>query len=70
MTHFALTLIRYGFSGIEHKVDHHGSATRSEGSGSARSNESFYRFARREMPGIFSEVLDKELLRLERLGLL
>ena len=69
MARLALALIAYGHFGVEHNVGHHKKVATPEDPASARFNESIYRFAVREMPGVFSGAMEKERNRLQRRGL-
>ncbi|MDE4133495.1 alkane 1-monooxygenase [Phaeobacter sp. QD34_3] len=69
MAHLALALLAYGHFGVEHNVGHHKKVATPEDPASARYNESIYRFALREMPGVFLGALEKEGNRLRRRGL-
>ncbi|WP_416899892.1 MAG: alkane 1-monooxygenase [Minwuia sp.] len=65
---FALSLIAYGHFGVEHNVNHHLKVATPDDPASARYNESIYRFALREMPGVFLGAVECERKRLARRG--
>ncbi|NIZ15644.1 alkane 1-monooxygenase [Phaeobacter sp. HF9A] len=69
MADLALVLVAYGHFGVEHNVGHHKKVATPEDPASARYNESIYRFAMREIPGVFLGALEKEGDRLRRRGL-
>ncbi len=69
MARFALSLIAYGHFGIEHNVNHHLKVATPEDPASSRYNESIYRFALREMPGVLRGAIEVEGKRLARRGL-
>lgn len=64
----ALGLIAYGHFSIEHNAGHHVHVATPRDPASARYGESIYRFARREIPGVFLGALRAERARLVRKG--
>ena len=66
---FSLSLIAYGHFGIEHNVNHHLKVATPEDPASSRYNESIYRYALREMPGVLRGAIGVEGKRLRRRGL-
>lgn len=65
----ALGLIGYGHFSIEHNTGHHVHVATPRDPASARYGESIYRFALREIPGVFLGALRAERARLARKGL-
>lgn len=69
MARFALSVIAYGHFGVEHNIGHHLRVATPDDPASARYNESIYRFALREMPGVMRGAIETERRRLARRGL-
>lgn len=68
MARLALALVAYGHFGAEHNIEHHQKVATPDDPASARYNESIYRFALRELPGVFLGALSLEKSRLKRRG--
>ncbi|CUH64739.1 Alkane 1-monooxygenase [Thalassovita gelatinovora] len=68
MAEFALALIAYGHFRIEHNIGHHKNVATPQDPASSRYNESIYRFALREIPGVLIGAIKTENSRLKRRG--
>lgn len=68
LARLALALVAYGHFGPEHNINHHKTVATPDDPASARYNESIYRFARREMPGVLMGAVRVEKHRLQQRG--